>query len=1021
MSQKRSKAVLTFFSALFLSLLGLTARAIPTQVSAWGANSVGQLGDGSTIDKHYAVALPNLSEIAQVSAGWEHSVALAKDGTVWSWGDNEFGQLGDGTQMRRNSPVQVKQLSGVVQVCSGDRFSLALKADGTVWGWGQNGFSQLGNGNNNDSLIPVQVINLKEVVQISVGADGGFGPVALALKLDGTIWIWGSGHSKTEQVKGIEHIIQIVAGIQFYLALSSDGTVWGWGENHDGELGDIGFSGSQTPIQIKGISGVSQVAAGFGHVLALKPDGTVWSWGRNWEGELGNGTQSNQITTPAQIPNLSGVKQVSTRGRHSLALLTDGTVWAWGNNDGGQVGDGSYATPPYYWNQYQTTPKQVIGLAGVSQISAGMEYSLALGSVTSLAKSTALTAFPKTFPAGGTTVLEAKLLLKGTSTPINGVNLDFSVAGVPVGSAYTNETGFARLPVALPNPAGTYSYKVDFAGDVAHIKGSATSTLTLTPFVATKGTVWAWGKNFLWQLGDGSATDASLITRVYKLTGVTQLGGAAGASVALKSDGTVWRWGTVGLKWQELIPVRISGINGVVQVAQGWEHTLALKPDGTVWAWGNNAYGQLGDGAGGHPDDYQPSPVQVSGLTGVVQVSTGWLHSLALKSDGTVWAWGSNGAGELGDGTNVNKVTPVQITSLSGVVQIAGSNSYSLFLKADGTVWATGTGGQLGDGTTRSKSTPVQTKLLTNVVGISAGAWHSLALKSDGTVWAWGNNYRGELGDGTNTTALVPVAVSGLSGVAQVAAGSETSFALKSDGTVWSWGYNKEGQLGNGTLKDSNVPVPVSLLTGQSYIASGWYHALSVKSQTLSTAIAPKSAKVAFGKTAPLQATLNLKGLSFPLTNQNVQFTLDGGVVGNSYTDASGVARLSVNGLVPGVHPYVATFKSLGMYSPTSSSTTLIVTAQTQVKTVSVSGATGSSVTLTATLTNRANGVGIGKKSIDFFVESVKVGSGTTDSSGVASYSYKITQSKGKYVLKAVCNADAVYGSSFSTATLTVK
>ncbi|MBI4495208.1 MAG: tandem-95 repeat protein, partial [Chloroflexi bacterium] len=172
-------------------------------------------------------------------------------------------------------------------------------------------------------------------------------------------------------------------------------------------------------------------------------------------------------------------------------------------------------------------------------------------------------------------------------------------------------------------------------------------------------------------------------------------------------------------------PVQVSGLSGMTAVAAGQEHSLAVKSDGTVWAWGYNWAGQLGDGT----TTSRPTPVQVSGLSGMTAVAAGQEHSLAVKSDGTVWAWGDNFNGQLGDGTTTRRFTPVQVSSLSNVVAVAGGSSHSLVRKGDGTVWAWGYNnrGQLGDGTTTSRSVPVQVSGLSNVVAVAAGQYHSLA------------------------------------------------------------------------------------------------------------------------------------------------------------------------------------------------------------------------------------------------------------------------------------------------------
>ncbi|MGE4486007.1 MAG: S8 family serine peptidase, partial [Oscillospiraceae bacterium] len=266
----------------------------------------------------------------------------------------------------------------------------------------------------------------------------------------------------------------------------------------------------------------------------------------------------------------------------------------------------------------------------------------------------------------------------------------------------------------------------------------------------------------------------------------------------------------------------------VVQAAAGYSHTLVLKEDGTVWAWGYNYYGQCGNGI----TSYSESLTQVIGLTNVEYVAAGSFHSLAVKSDGTVWAWGYNNYSQLGDGTTAIRTTPVQVSGLTDVVGVSAGYYHSVAVKTDGTVWAWGENsfGQLGDGTTTNRTTPVQVNGLADVENVSAGYYYSVAVKTDGTVLAWGSNAYGRLGDGTTTNRTTPVQVSGLTSVVSVATGYSHSLVVKSDGTVWAWGYNNYGQLGDGTTAIRTTPVQVSGLTSMISVAAGYYHSIAVKS-----------------------------------------------------------------------------------------------------------------------------------------------------------------------------------------------
>jgi alpha-tubulin suppressor-like RCC1 family protein len=334
-------------------------------------------------------------------------------------------------------------------------------------------------------------------------------------------------------------------------------------------------------------------------------------------------------------------------------------------------------------------------------------------------------------------------------------------------------------------------------------------------FICSDSTVNAWGWNTYGQLGNGDG-NSNVAVAVNLINNVTDIGAGVSHSLALKDDGTVWAWGSDltgelgnGTYIGSDIPAQVVDITDITAISSMY-HSLALKNDGTVWAWGYNVYGELGDGT-----DVMSSnvPVQVSGLTGITNIACGYYHSLAIKNDNTAWAWGYNGSGELGDGTDVLfSNVPVQVTGITDIIALAGGNSFSLAIKNDSTVWAWGSNneGELGNGTNTISKIPVQVSGLSGIIAITAGTYHSLALKNDGTVWTWGFNMYGQLGNGTYTDSNIPVQVNGLTGVVAIAGGYAHSLAMKNDGTCWAWGYNSYGQLGNGADTNSNVPVQVA-------------------------------------------------------------------------------------------------------------------------------------------------------------------------------------------------------------------
>jgi T5SS/PEP-CTERM-associated repeat protein len=341
----------------------------------------------------------------------------------------------------------------------------------------------------------------------------------------------------------------------------------------------------------------------------------------------------------------------------------------------------------------------------------------------------------------------------------------------------------------------------------------------------TNGTLWAWGRNDYGQLGDGTNVNRLFPVVVSgtcpssgAISNVWAVAGGETHTVAADSKGTVWTWGNNsngqlgnGTSINYYSPLAISGVSNVMGVAAGQYHTMAVQADGTVWTWGDNSYGQLGIGSSGGNTNV---PAKAVGLTQMIGLAAGAYHSVALRSDGTVWAWGYNGNGQLGDGTWTDQSVPEQLGTISNVVAIAAGGYHTVALRVDRTVWTWGYNnyGQLGDGTTTDSSVPIQINMLSNVVAIAAGQYHTLAVTATGQVYAWGYNGNGQLGLGYNDydQHSTPQLVGSLSGVLAISAGNH-SLVVKSDGTIWSWGANGYGQLGHCTTQDEYTPGTVGL------------------------------------------------------------------------------------------------------------------------------------------------------------------------------------------------------------------
>ncbi|MGA9141719.1 MAG: hypothetical protein WBZ29_15955 [Methanocella sp.] len=316
-------------------------------------------------------------------------------------------------------------------------------------------------------------------------------------------------------------------------------------------------------------------------------------------------------------------------------------------------------------------------------------------------------------------------------------------------------------------------------------------------------------------------------------------------ALALRSDGTVWAWGlnTVGECGIEvnsstrfiLTPVQIPGLDNVIDIAAGEGFSLALKSDGTVWAWGYNGYGVLGES---HEiaDRGYPEPSMIPGLSDITAIDAGQSYAMALKDDGTVWTWGSNAYGELGndrdDSTidmNDYRATAQIVTGVSDVKAIACGTVNGIAIEKDGTTWIWGHSGSLISGGGNSNSTPGLVNTIDDAVLAAAGDDHLVMLKSDGTVWVRGNNWKGKLGNGSKNyhspsaieIAYDPIRVPGLDNVIMIDAGIEHSVALLANGTVVAWGGNGMGQIGDGTTNDRNSPITVPVTNAVKISAAG--------------------------------------------------------------------------------------------------------------------------------------------------------------------------------------------------------
>jgi alpha-tubulin suppressor-like RCC1 family protein len=363
------------------------------------------------------------------------------------------------------------------------------------------------------------------------------------------------------------------------------------------------------------------------------------------------------------------------------------------------------------------------------------------------------------------------------------------------------------------------------------------SIVTPPEFQFIPGTMWSWGHNGAGQLGDGTVSSKSSPIQVGLLNDWKQISNSY-HSASIKSDGTLWAWGdnTIGQLGQgnttdTSSPVQVGSLTDWKQVSCGSNMTAATKTDGTLWVWGSNFVGELGDGT----TTSQSSPIQIGLLSNWDHVACDayGLFTSAIKTDGTLWAWGDNGYGQLGQGNNLSTSSPVQVGSLTDWKQVSCGYSRVAAIKTDGTLWGCGYNdrGAMGDNSPFGSgiSSPIQIGLLTNWSVVECGNDHNVAIKTDGTLWTWGYNFFGQLGDNTIVNKSSPIQVGVASDWVTASAGQYNISAIKLDGTLWTWGNNNSGQLGDGTTTPTSSPVQIGMLTDWKSVACGYKNTIAVK------------------------------------------------------------------------------------------------------------------------------------------------------------------------------------------------
>lgn len=687
----------------------------------WGSDSAGQLGNGATTGNQDIPVQEstNATNWTQVSSASGHSCAVKTDGSLWCWGANSYGKLGNGlTTGNQDSPGREStNATNWAQVSTGGNHTCAIKTDGSLWCWGRDNVGQLGNGGaiTADQTAPSrEATSATDWAYVSAGASH-----TCAVKTTGTLWCWGidsfgalgDGVGVVNQNAPVQESTlatdwaQVSTGLAYTTcAVKTSGTLWCWGSGSSGDLGDgTSTFSAYSPVQeSSAATNWLQVNTGYSHSCAVKSDGSLWCWGNDTFGQLGNGaTTGNQLSPFQESSGATDWALVTTGNSHSCALKTNGSLWCWGYDTGGMLGNGS---------TLRTSPVQESSQAVNWMPVNGGSYRCAI----------------KT---------DGSLWCWGSDG--NG----------QLGNGAT--TGSQISPVR----------EITNATDWLQASGGASHTCA----VKNNGTLWCWGNDGNGQLGNGAATgdQDSPVQESTNATDWVHISARGGShSCAIKTNGTLWCWGrdangqlgNGAIAGDQVSPSQEStNATDWAQVSTALSHTCAVKTGGSLWCWGRDHFGQLGNGATATD---QVSPAREStNATDWVQVSAANLHTCAIKTDKSLWCWGNDANGQLGNGATAgNQVSPVRESTNATDWAIVDTNgSVTCAIKTDGSLWCWGSGssGALGNGTTSDQISP--TREITNATDwaqVTTGNGQTCAIKTNGTLWCWGSNNGGALGAG---------------------------------------------------------------------------------------------------------------------------------------------------------------------------------------------------------------------------------------------------------------------------------
>jgi alpha-tubulin suppressor-like RCC1 family protein len=817
----------------------------------WGFNTSGQLGNSTTVSRSSPVQV-GTSSWTSVSVGFNHTLAIRVDGTLWAWGLNSAGQLGIGLTTNRSSPVQLGSASDWSRVFGGGSTAMAISAF-RLYIWGLNSTGQLGLNDVVSRSSPVQ-LGTGSWVAVAAGSSH-----TMAIDIIGNLFSWGNNSAgKLGLNDTISRSSPVQIGTSSWTAIAANGDytagillglVYTWGSGTSGKLGLNDIVSRSNPTQV-GSSLWTQISCQFDTAFAITNDGTgnLYGWGSGGAGALGNGASTVNRSSPVQIGNAiliasrSSPAQIGTDTNWSVvtaidsasfAIKTTGTLYSWGLNTEGRLGLNDTIT--------RSSPTQIGSNNTWSSLAPGRAFVLARTSTNTIFA----------FGRNNEGQLGIAPLTYGWQTLATGAILRnngslYTWAQAAAGAGQNTADSIIR---SVPTQLGTSSWTA-----VGNQSGIA---------LRVDGTIWAWYQNiyggFYGQAGQGDTIARSSPVQVGAATNWSSVQSSRFTRFAINNLGQLWGWGYnqyghlgINSTVDRSSPVQVPGSWSMVYASD--YNTAGIKTDGTLWTWGDSYEGVLGINS----VVMCSSPVQVAGTWSTVVISGGNnAISLAIKTNGTLWAWGSNDQGQLGQNDTINRSSPVQIPG--SWTTMATDNLSCAGIKNDGTLWSWGRdyAGDMGQNTNGvARSSPIQVGNSSwNFIYGSDYTFTFSGRLTNGVIYAWGAQDLDPyvLGDGTSINKSSPVQISTTlspltfgdtlnrssptqvgTGFIDIEAGESHSIALDTSGNVWTWGKNASGQLGLNDTVDRSSPVQVTALPASiSSISGGSVSSYAIKGNTL--------------------------------------------------------------------------------------------------------------------------------------------------------------------------------------------